>query len=539
MVDTPSSPNTRTEWDRRTFLKASGLTIGGISLASLIAACGGSGGGGSSGGTLTLKLPFLADMQVPDPDIMYEGEGAQVMEFAYEGLVRYRPGSADIIGALAKSWTLSPDQRTYTFTLQPDVKFHDGTVADATSWQKSFARRAEVDQGPAYMVAGVVNTEAPDPTTFVVTVGEPNNAFLHYLACPWQPFAVSPTAVAANTVGDDLAQEWLKTHDAGSGPYTISEFVPGSHYSLTAFPDYWGGKPAFDAVRIDITPSIATQKLQLDSGAFDMVTKGFPIPDVLAYQSNPQFSVTNSIGGVGEAVWLNPNSGVFADIEVRRAIMTALDRKSIVDTAWGGLATVQESMWPEASLPPAMAPFRVEVDTAPLAALAPSLAGSTIDLAWAADGGAPRQQMAELIQSQLAALGLDVTVRTLPVAEMFDLANQPSENRPDMLVAFLGGDTLHLDTTFRILLRTGAKPLNFYQYSNLELDGLMDEAVKKPTVDEMNAVYAQCSKVVIDDAVWIPLCMPPNSIITRRNISGIEANSFYPQILWPPALKRA
>lgn len=539
MVDTPSLPNTRNEWDRRTFLKASGLTIGGISLASLIAACGGSGGGGSSGGTLTLKLPFLADMQVPDPDIMYEGEGAQVMEFAYEGLVRYRPGSADIIGALAKSWTLSPDQKTYTFTLQPGVLFHDGTAVDAASWQKSFARRAEVDQGPAYMVAGVVNTEAPDPTTFVVTLGEPNNAFLHYLACPWQPFAVSPTAVAANTVGDDLAQEWLKTHDAGSGPYTISEFVPGSHYSLTAFPDYWGGKPAFDAVRIEITPSIATQKLQLDSGAFDMVTKGFPIPDVLSYQSNPQFSVTNSIGGVGEAVWLNPNSGVFADIEVRRAIMTALDRKSIVDTAWGGLATVQESMWPDASLPPAMAPFPAEVDTAPLAALAPSLAGSTIDLAWAADGGAPRQQMAELIQSQLAALGLDVTVRTLPVAEMFDLANQPSENRPDMMVAFLGGDTLHLDTTFRILLRTGAKPLNFYQYSNLELDELMDDAVKKPTVDEMNAVYAQCSKVVIDDAVWIPLCMPPNSIITRSHISGIEANSFYPQILWPPALKRA
>ncbi|PRC45474.1 ABC transporter substrate-binding protein, partial [Mycobacterium sp. ITM-2017-0098] len=297
MVDTPSFANTRTEWDRRTFLRASGLTIGGISLASLIAACGGSGGGGSGGGTLTLKLPFLADMQVPDPDIMYEGEGAQLMEFAYEGLVRYRPGSAEIIGGLAKSWTLSPDQMTYTFTLQPDVKFHDGTAADAASWQKSFARRAEIAQGPAYMVEGVVNTEAPDPTTFVVTLGEPNNAFLHYLACPWQPFAVSPTAVAANTVGDDLAQEWLKTHDAGSGPYTITEFVPGSHYSLTAFPDYWGGKPAFDGIRVDITPSIATQKLQLDSGAFDMVTKGFPIPDVLSYQSNPQFSVTNSIGG--------------------------------------------------------------------------------------------------------------------------------------------------------------------------------------------------------------------------------------------------
>lgn len=98
-------------WDRRTFLRASGITIGGVSLAALAAACGaggGAGGGSGSGDTLTLKMPFLADMQVPDPDIMYEGEGAQLMEFAYEGLVRYKPGSAEIIPVLAKSWTLSP-----------------------------------------------------------------------------------------------------------------------------------------------------------------------------------------------------------------------------------------------------------------------------------------------------------------------------------------------------------------------------------------------------------------------------------------------
>ena len=63
---------------------------------------------------------------------------------------------------------------------------------------------------------------------------------MHYMACPWQPFAVSPTAVAKNAVGDDLAQEWLKTNDAGTGPYTIKEFVPGSHYTLEAFADYWG-----------------------------------------------------------------------------------------------------------------------------------------------------------------------------------------------------------------------------------------------------------------------------------------------------------
>lgn len=539
MSDPAHPPAPSAGLDRRAFLKAGGLTIGAISLASLITSCGAGGGGGSNGGTLTLRMPFLADMQVPDPDIMYEGEGAQVMESAYEGLVRYQPESATIIGGLAKSWTVSPDQMTYTFTLHPGVKFHDGTIADAQAWVKSFERRAAVNQGPAYMVAGVDRAEAPDPTTFVVHLKEPSNAFLHYLACPWQPFAVSPTAVAANANGGDLAQEWLKTHDAGTGPYTFTEFVPGSHYTLTAFPDYWGGKPAFESIRIEITPDITTQKMQLDSGAFDIVTKGFAIPDVLAYQENPKFSVSNAYGGVGEAIWLNPVSGIFADVELRQAMRTALDRKTIVDTAWGGLATVQESMWPAKSLPPELAPFPSTVDTSALAAKVASLPSKKVDLAWAADGGAPRQQMAELVQNQLASVGLDVTVRTLPVAEQFDLANQPPEKRPDMMLTFLGGDTLHLDTTFRILMRTGAKPLNFYQYSNPELDALMDEAVRQPTPEQMNAVYQQASKIVLDEAIFIPLCLPPYSIVAHNSLTGIESNSFYPMIFWPPALQRA
>ena len=127
------------QWDRRSFLKAGGLTVGGIGFASLLAACGGSGGG-SGGGELTLRMPFLQDMQVPDPDIMYDGEGVQVMESAYEGLVRYEAGTGAIIAGLAQSWEVSEDQLTYTFTLRPDVVFHDGTTADAAAWIKSFER---------------------------------------------------------------------------------------------------------------------------------------------------------------------------------------------------------------------------------------------------------------------------------------------------------------------------------------------------------------------------------------------------------------
>ncbi|MCW2731635.1 MAG: ABC-type dipeptide transport system, periplasmic component [Mycobacterium sp.] len=96
MVDTTRLSITAIGWDRRTFLKASGLTVGGLSLAGLIAACGGGGAGGGAGGQVgTLKLPFINDMQIPDPDIMYEGEGALVTHAAYEGLAHRQRRSGD------------------------------------------------------------------------------------------------------------------------------------------------------------------------------------------------------------------------------------------------------------------------------------------------------------------------------------------------------------------------------------------------------------------------------------------------------------
>jgi len=220
--------------DRRTFLRRTGITAAGlqfVSLPALLAACSSSGGTkastdnstatSSAKGNLTLKMPFLLDMQVPDPDIMYEGEGLQVMLACYEGLVNYKPGTGTIVPGLADSWTVSTDLLTYTFKLKPGVKFHDGTAADATAWQKSFERRKTVNQGPEYMVDGVVKMETPDPLTFIVTLKEPNDAFLDYLACPWQPYAVSPTAVAKYASGNDVAQGWLKTHDAGTGAYAF------------------------------------------------------------------------------------------------------------------------------------------------------------------------------------------------------------------------------------------------------------------------------------------------------------------------------
>ncbi|GAB7005536.1 ABC transporter substrate-binding protein [Nocardioides sp. AN3] len=524
--------------DRRAFMRLSAVAAGSVGLSSLLAACG-AGGASQSGGKLTLTMPFLEDMQVPDPDIMYEGEGVQVMHAAYEGLCQYKPGTSEVIPLLAESWTLSSDNLTYTFKLKPNVKFHDGTLADAQSWIDSFDRRAKVNQGPAYMVQGIAKSEAPDPTTLVVTLKAPNQAFLHYLACPWHPLVTSPTAVKKYAKGDDLAQGWLKTHDAGTGPFVISEFVPGSHYTLTKFKDYWGGDVGFDTIRIAITPDVSTQKLQLDSGAFDIVTKGFPVESVKSYQKNGKFTVPLAFGGGGNAIWLNFNRPLFSDKALRQALVKAIDRKPIVETGFGGLTQPQKGYWPDLLFDASLVPLSDSVDTADCKALVAKLSDKTVDVAWGASGGEPNHQMANQLQIQLAALGFDATVRQLPTSQEFDLANQPQSKRPDILVDFMGGDALHLDTVLRILLRTDAKPLNFFGYSNPQLDKLMDDAVVQPTVEKMNAIYVQATKLLEDDAIYIMLCNTPYPIIAQKDITGIVLDSDYPEIFDSSKIRRS
>jgi peptide/nickel transport system substrate-binding protein len=98
---------------------------------------------------------------------------------------------------------------------------------------------------------------------------------------------------------------------------------------------------------------------------------------------------------------------------------------------------------------------------------------------------------------------------------------------------------LHLDTVLRIFLRTGAKPLNYFQYGNPEVDRLMDEAVTQPTVDATNQTYITVTKIIEDEALWVPLCRRPENTITHKGIDGIEQNSYLPYIFNASAIKRA
>lgn len=490
--------------------------------ALLLAACSGGGSAstssasGSSDAT-ALRLAFVADMQVPDPDIFYEIEGNAVTTSVYEGLVRYVPDSKEIEPALASDYTVSPDGLTYTFTMREGVTFHDGTSLDAAAAKASFQRRLDVNSAPAYMLADVASMDTPDPMTFVVTLTQPVSAFLDYLAAPYGPKMVSPTVVEQNA-GDDFAQSYLATNDAGTGPYTISEFRNGQRYVLKRYDEYWDGPAEFEQVVISILPDTSTQRLQLEGGQLDMVLHGFTTDDIDAFRSNPDFTVSDFPAVFKSFLFLDENKGVFADQEVRLAVRQALDRDELVETVYGDRATPSTQVYP-AAMNAEGGSTEAPVDPSVLQGLIADLPDKTVDLAYVNDDST-NQRMAELVQTKLAAAGLEVTTRPMPIAQAFDLPNQPVDARPDMLLATLNPDAVHPDTYIRIFMST-AGALNWLQGSVPAADAAMDTGLASNDPTTAMAAYAAAGDALAASALWLDIADVRETVIARKGITNL------------------
>ena len=464
----------------------------------------------------TINLAYNADMQVPDPDIFYELEGNSVTTSVYEGLVRYKPNSTVIEGALAKSWTIAPDGLTYTFNLRPNVKFHDGTPFNSAAMKFSFERRTKVNSAPAYMLADVVSYDTPNPLTIVVHLKQPVSSFMDYMAAPYGPKGVSPTLVKAKEVKGDSAQGYLKTHDAGTGPFTITGFDLGIKYTLSAFPDYWGGAPQVKTINMNIIPDISTQRLKLESGELSMILHGLSTNDISSLEGKG-FEVHRFPAFFKAWIMVNENKGVFKDKALRLALASAVDKKQLTEDVFGTNATVSTQFYPAGELPEPDAADTPTLDPTKLADAVKGLSDKKVDVGFSSDD--PRNgRLAELVQTELQAAGLDATVRGIPIAQVFDLPNHPDQ-APDLLLSTVNPDAASPETWARIFGNTDGA-LNWEQCSVPAADAAMDKGLHATTKAAVDSAYADAGSALIADGCFITIADVKEVVVAEKGYTN-------------------
>ncbi|MBJ7329903.1 MAG: ABC transporter substrate-binding protein [Solirubrobacteraceae bacterium] len=504
-------------------------------LSASLAACGSAekkdeAAAGPSGDPTTLNLAFQADMSVTDPDIFYDVEGNAVTLSGYEGLVRYKPDSTEVEPALAKSWTVSDDGKTYTFKLQDGVTFHDGATMTSKDVKASIERRQAVKGGSSYMVADVDKITTPDDLTVVMHLKQPVGPFLDYLASIWGPKIIGPEALVEHK-GDDHSQKYLAERIDGTGPYELAEFNRGREYKLTAFKDYWGTAPSFQNVVIKITPEMGTQRLELDKGDLDVILHSFPPTDLAGAKENKDLQVVEKPSFARTMMYINANKAPLDTDAARKAVAQAIDTKHITESVYGDTAAVATGPYPEGMLAD-----QPKLDYGTDAPVTTKSASGDLTLAYGPDAGGLLRQAAENIQADLAKIGYKVTLKGVQLPDTFVYKNDP-EKAPDLLLLSPVSDAAHPDTWAQpFWASTGG--INAFAVKNAEVDKLLPQALAAPE-DQADDLYRQIGEANVDGHSMVYIADLKDTFVARADLEGLQHSPAYEWLLTPSELSRS
>jgi len=479
----------------------------GVSL--LVAACGtpAEETPAETGGTLVIAN--VSDMTGLDPIHISDAPSSMIASQVYDQLVTRTP-EGEHVGELAKSWEVTEQGKVWTFELEEDVTFHDGSKFTAEVVKFHIERILDEESGSAYrsQFAGIDEVNVLDDYTLEMVLSEPNVAFIDNVLTTNAGFI--PSMEAVQEQGDKYPQ-----NPAGTGPFVFDEWVSGEKVVLVRNEDYWKGPAKLDEVVFRVIPEAATQILELETGGVNYVLK-VPKEDLERLNESDDVVVYSEPGYNVRTFHMNPFVPPFDDVRVRQAVNLALDVDGMVEVLASGLVTPADCWLPSASWyhPDEVPNYGYDADQA---------AALLEEAGWVdADGDGIREkdgeklqatilspdgryiqdkQFAEAAQAQLGQVGMEIKVEVKEWGAFVD-----SFFAADFEVAFIGwaqsaGEpSLFLDPWFQSEGRA-----NVTGFSNPDIDELLASALMTTDPDERKELYDEVVKTAHDEALFVYL----------------------------------
>jgi len=276
-----------------------------------------------------------------DPAVASDWYDTEAMYNLYSPLV-YPSPEGGVRPHLATSWeAVGGDLTHWRFTLREGVKFHSGyemTAEDVAFSMTRFVAMGQGNSGPL----GQVTATVVDKYTVDFNLDKPSALFPDTLVLffPLEKNLILQN-IGAGTYGEfgDYGGEWLQTHDAGAGPYVMTNNIPGQRLDAARFVDYFEGWSndgwGPDEVPIErlvfiMETDYTTLMTLLWSGDLDLeVNGGWQLPQLQVIQADPGFGLTG-VWAQNVTVWMNTQVAPTDDEHFRKAILYAFDYKSIL-----------------------------------------------------------------------------------------------------------------------------------------------------------------------------------------------------------------
>ena len=273
-----------------------------------------------------------------DPANCYDYFSSNILQNVLAGPVDYEIGTANIKPWLFESWDVSDDGLVYTFHIRKDAFFEDGTQIDAEAFKFSWDRVMRLNGDPAFLLTDVVDkVEVADKFTLKVTLKNKFSAFVSVLGYT-VAFPVNPKVYPEDS--------FYEFEPSASGPYKVAEWIRDVRIVLEENPNYFGPKPKTPKIIIQFYENSQQLRLALETGEIDVAYRHLDPRDVLDLQNAPGIKVYLGASPQIRYLVVNVKQEPFDDPLVRQALALAVDRETIVNDIFVGLAKPLYSMVP-------------------------------------------------------------------------------------------------------------------------------------------------------------------------------------------------
>jgi peptide/nickel transport system substrate-binding protein len=470
----------------------------------------------TAGGALDIQIPIDSGAASGlDPQLADVAVSWQLMSLAYDTLVTVGPDFA-IEPALARSWD-TPDDKTYVFHLRDGVTFANGRAMTAADVVGSLERLVAGQGVWRTQIGPVEKIEAVDAQTVQVRLSTPYAPFLAALAN-------TPAAVLPMTEVNDKSVDLTKTM-LGTGPFVVESHRQDVSWTFTRRDGYWAkDKPGVDKVTVTIAPQEQARIAALQNGSADLVALGnVDAPELLAGVRGASVGTQSTTDFYYLMLNSNAPGGKFADPKVRQAINIAMNREDIAKTALNGLGKptgVTPAGLPDSCDPAALPSATAGIDKAK--ALLKEAGAEDLSFSLAVFSTEPAPAIAQVIQQQLGAIGVDVRIEQLDEGSWAGKVYGASPATFDAAMSWFAGYASAGMVAQWWNPEKAVFNLGFMK-PNPDLNTVLDTAIATPEGPDRAGALTDLCTAVDEDAQMIPL-------VTRPALVGYRTDAVSPTL---------
>jgi 4-phytase/acid phosphatase/peptide/nickel transport system substrate-binding protein len=396
---------------------------------------------------------------------------------------------------LALSWTHSADFKTWTFKLRPGVKFHDGTPFNAEAYKANFDRQRDPANKCrcAFYISNVNSVEAPDELTLVYNLKDPSVNYPALIVSYANQNAAVHSPTAWKTKGDDYNR-----NPVGTGPYVLKSWTAGDRMILEKNPDYWDkDKVYLDRIILKPLPDAQSRFASLQSGEVDVIWDDeYDADNIQKAQKDSKLTVHTYEGSGASVYALNTKTPPFDDVRVRQALVMALDRKKWSQAITNGLARPASNPYGDGSWVKCKDDGALPEDVEKAKALIKDY-GKPVEFKTLVTATPRGRANGQVLQQFWKRVGANMEIEQVDQATIPPRAfMRQFQMTPWRIVDFADPDT-QMYSNFK----TGS-PVALANYSNPELDKLLDHARTTPDTNQRIEDYCAISRLINKEAIW-------------------------------------